>query len=431
MRGEQLANDFLSNYVAYVSGTEVPTLFSRWAAITSIAALLGRKYYIKRGHFNVYSNMYVQLVGSPGTGKGLACKLMKELLVGAGYNTFAADSTTKAKFIQDLSTLKYDSQADSSSSILDTNLGFDKLDHLSSDASEVFILAPEFNNFIGYNNIDFISWLGDMWDYEGTYKHKVKSSEFIPLVNPTITMLGGNTQSTLIDCFPPNLMGQGFFSRLIFVYAAPSGKRITFPVPPPQDTKDYLIKRLIEIGELEGELVKSEEAYEALEHIYTKEKNRMEAKFEHYYSRRFTHLLKLCMVVCACKGTKEKRKLLELPDVVYAHTMLSYTEKFMGKALANFGKGKNNDVAAKILLLLTTEHKVFSAVEIWKEVHQELESTKDLGAILQGLLTADKIISVPTGFLGKRVVFDSEGGTSDSKYVNWGLLTEEERGVEL
>ena len=61
---------FFSMYEQYTRETEVPPLFHQWCAVCGVAASLGKNFYFARGHFNVHPNLYVMLIGSPGTGKG-------------------------------------------------------------------------------------------------------------------------------------------------------------------------------------------------------------------------------------------------------------------------------------------------------------------------------------------------------------------------
>ena len=92
---------FFDLYLEYTHDTEVPIFFSRWAALAGIGAYLGRGLSFSHGHFNLQPNLYCMLIGQPATRKSTAVKLIKNLLIKAGYNTVAADKTTKEKFLLD------------------------------------------------------------------------------------------------------------------------------------------------------------------------------------------------------------------------------------------------------------------------------------------------------------------------------------------
>lgn len=94
--------DFFSSYIEYCGKTEVPAIFNRWAAITGLGAMLGRQYHFDHGHFHIYPNTYCMLIGSAGTRKGTAIKLMRKLIEQTGYTRFAAERTSKEKFLLDL-----------------------------------------------------------------------------------------------------------------------------------------------------------------------------------------------------------------------------------------------------------------------------------------------------------------------------------------
>ena len=75
-----MSEDFFSSYLSYAcDNTEVPRFFGRWSAIVGLGAFLGRQYHFEHGHFNINPNIYCMLIGSAGTRKGTAIKLIKKL----------------------------------------------------------------------------------------------------------------------------------------------------------------------------------------------------------------------------------------------------------------------------------------------------------------------------------------------------------------
>ena len=94
--------DFFDLYMDYVGRTEAPIIFHRWACYSMISALLARKVYLSFGHFIIYPNQYVIVVGSPGTRKGVPIGITQKLLKSVGYNKFAADRTSLERFLMDM-----------------------------------------------------------------------------------------------------------------------------------------------------------------------------------------------------------------------------------------------------------------------------------------------------------------------------------------
>jgi len=408
--------DFFSQYLAYTSGTEVPPFFNRWAAITGIGAFLGRSYYFQHGHFTINPNIYCMLIGSPGTRKSTSIKLMRATLKAAGYSTIAADKTTKEKFLLDLAG--------------DTTLAGEDLATINifgegneSDTSEILIAADEFNDFIGLGNHDFISLLGNLWDYSGVYESRIKNGKSVSVPNPTISIIGGNTPTGFSLAFPPEILGQGFFSRLLLVYGEPTGRRITFPAAPDKEVIAALVQSLATIRKTcVGPATLTPRATYLLDKIYTNPVPMEDVRFESYANRRFSHLLKLCLIVSAARYSKE----IGERDVVYANTILSHTEHLMPKALGEFGKARNSEVVHKIMQVLDSTHCVMTISDLWKYVIQDLERIQDLADILRNLAMADKIQQHKGGFLPKRKVLVE----TSSDTIDYTLLTPEELGKE-
>ena len=412
--------DFFSAYLAYTSDTESPIAFHRWSAIAGLGALLGRRYYFQHGHFTVNPNIYCMLIGNAGTRKSTAVKLMKKVLQESGYNTIAADRTTKEKFLMDLAGETGEHDTKSPEDFLDENL----FGTASSDDAESFIMADEFNDFTGTGNVEFYSLLGTLWDYTGSYKNRIKTGKSISIQNPTISILGGNTPTGLSLAFPPEMLGQGFFSRMIFVYGEPNGRKITFPKAPDPKATAALRELLLAIQARNlGPANLCPRAELLLDRIYRTSRPVDDVRFESYSTRRFTHLLKLCLITAAASGSTE----ISERDVIYANTVLHYTEHFMPKALGEFGKAKHSDVSHKILQLLDSTDVVMKFHDIWKYVANDLEKQSDLATLLQNLTAAEKLQILPgaEGFLPRKKVLEAV----DSSVIDYTLLTEEERRV--
>lgn len=408
-------SDLFSMYFQYNKDSEVPAFFTRWSLIAGLGAFLGRQYYFSHGHFCKYPNIYSMLIGSPGTRKSTAIKLIKSILQKADYTTIAADRTTKEKFMLDLA----------GEDSVDSDLTELAIFGTTSETKEILIAADEFNDFIGLGNLEFISLLGTFWDYNGTYHNRIKNGKSVAISNPTVSILGGNTPTGFSMAFPLEAMGQGFFSRLLLVYGEPSGRKITFPVAPaPEDTALLVeIFRRIRV-EVRGAATLTSEAESLLDRIYKTFSGLPDVRFESYSNRRFDHLLKLCLIVSAARLSTT----ITEEDVIYANTILTHTEHLMPKALGEFGKSRNSDVVHKIMLLFDSTHEVLALKDVWKTVVQDLDKMDDLVSILRNLSMADKIMAVNGGFLSrKKVLVESNDGT-----VDFSLLQDEEReGVKL
>lgn len=420
-----MAENFFDSYLSYTEGGEVPTTFHRWSAIVGIAALLERNCCVEFGHTEIYPNIYSMLIGSAGTRKSSAIKLMKKLLIKSGYQTIAAERTSKEKFLHDLS-----KHEDENEDLLEANL-FNTNDRESSAVTPMFIAADEANDFFGINNMDFLSILGSLWDWEGKYENRIKSgsSDWIP--NPTISILSGNTATGFSLAFPSSILGQGFFSRLLIVYGEPNGRRVTIPRRPSDEETAHIVGllqaiRMSTTGVMSFRGGYTGSAYLLFDKIYQEYVAIDDPKFESYSNRRIIHLLKLCITVAASRLEKD----ISETTVIQANTYLSYIEKLMPKALGEFGKAKSADVAHKVMSYIYGADSIVNMKDIWKQVDGELEKAEDLQQIIRKLLFADKIQAVGHGFLPVRKqiaeIDDEASGMISFKT----FLTSEELGVK-
>lgn len=421
------SDDFFAAYFNYLGETEAPIFFHRWSVIAAVGALLERNYYLHHGHFVVNPNMYVMLIGDPGTRKSTAIKMVKRLLAMSGYTTFSADKTTKEKFLLDLSGAEFDetgkeilssSQGDA---LVAKNLwGADVLEE--TPAAQMFIAADEFNEFMGNGNIEFISLLGNLWDYSGIFKNRIKNGKSVSINDPTVSILGGNTPTGFSLAFPPESLGQGFFSRLILIAGQTTGKKIAFPSVPPPEATTEIVERLAAIKHhCKGSAKIGDEAVALLTEIYEHGYDIDDFRFVSYSSRRFTHLLKLCLIVSATRMSTE----ITVGDVVYANTILVHTERQMPKALGEFGKSRNSDVTHSVLKIVEAAPVPISMNDIWKQVSKDLDKMQTLGDIIRSLLTAEKIQNVNGKFLPNKKIFSK----AKTKHLDFSLLHPQELEV--
>lgn len=390
-----MTSSFFNDYLSYTADGEVPTSFHRWSAIAGIGAILERNLFIPHGHSQIFPNQYCMLIGSAGTRKSTAIKLMKSMLVKAGYTTISAERTSKEKFLLDLA--GHSDEPSDPDTILNANL-FGDIDS-ESEVRPMFIAADEANDFFGVGNLEFLSILGSLWDWNGSpYANRIKTGKSVSINNPNVNILSGNTPTGFALAFPPEILGQGFFSRLLLIYGEPNGKKIPFPsIPDPHETT-HIVTYLQKIKSYHmGALDYTDTARALLSMIYTSPKLVDDLRFDSYHNRRFTHLLKLCIIVAASKLEKE----IGEETVIEANTYLSYIESLMPKALGEFGKSKNSDITHKILTFIEA-HDGVRLKDLMKLVSADLEKPSDIGDILKKLSMSDKIQSINGIFLPMR-----------------------------
>ena len=402
---------FFENYFSYVGASEAPTIYHRWSAISMLGALLCRSTWLPFGHGKIYPNQYLMLMGSPGTRKGTAIGIAENLLRDTGFSRFAPDRLSKERFLMEIKPRDLD--------LLDTDLESLTLD----SPGEIYVIADEFADFVGQGGMEFMTMLTKLWDNKDRYEHPKIHGKSIIVTKPTVNILAGNTAQGLSLAIPTEALGNGFMSRIIFIYSEPTGRKITFPKAVDMDAKDILLYQLEDIKEsIQGPMIVSGEAEALLERMYTEYKTVDDHRFKHYGTRRFTHLLKLCIIFAA----SDSRLGITAEDALNANTLLYYTELRMPKALGEFGKSRYSDVSHDIIESLGNATRPYTMNEIFKLVSKDLTKITELSDILKNLLAAEKIQVVTVKGKQGYMTRVSETKRWDASLLNESFLTAEE-----
>ena len=268
-----------------------------------------------------------------------------------------------------------------------------------------------------------MTMLTKLWDNMNEYTHPKIHGKSVVVTQPTVNIIGGNTAQGLSLAIPPEALGNGFMSRVIFVHSEPTGKKITFPKPVSQELYNKLLSHLQEIKEnVLGEISYTSEAANILDKMYKEYVPVDDYRFSHYGTRRFTHLLKLCIILAAV----DLRTEITEEDALNANTILFYTELRMPKALGEFGRSKHADNSHSILEILGHTLKPMSINEIYKQVAKDISDVRDLSTILKNLLTAEKIQVVTIKGKQGYMPLHKETKRWDSSLLNESFLHEEE-----
>lgn len=414
-----MKDEFFDLYFRYVGKTECPRIFHRWTAISCISALLGRRVLLPFGHFDIYPTIYVMLMGAPGTRKSTAIKMGQRVINQIGYDHFSADRTSKEA-------LWLDMQSEQERN-MEAYLGDGDLEDLEINIpTELYIVADEFNDFMGVRNEEFQTALTKMWDSPNEYKTRAKNSASTSIYKPTVNILGGNTPGGLSKGFGVEAINGGFFSRIIFIHAESTGVKIPFPESPAGDIKLQLLSRIRKIHDMEGPIKLDGATRQILGRIYHECPGIPDRRFNYYQTRRHTNLLKLCVVMAASRDTLN----LSVEDVIKANTILHVTELQMPQAFGEFGLAKNAEVTNTVMDIIreaTKKGKPISAHDIWQQVYQDLQDQKDLTQILTSLVKAKKVQQIRKGLANGFLIVKKYYNKWPKGLIDYAILTEEER----
>lgn len=374
--------DFVTRYMDFVNipSSEAPANYHRWTCLSILGAYMGRQIHIPFGHSKIFPNQYVLLMGSPGTRKGTAMGVGKNLLRAAGFTRFAKDKTSKERFLMDMRQHEIDVTAD-----------LEELADLVFDTpSESYIMSGEFTDFIGQGNMEFVTMLTNLWDNLPEYENPKIHGKSVKVHEPTVNLFGGNTVAGFALAFPPEALGNGFLSRVILVHGDPTGIKIAWPEPADELLLASLANHMKEVkSTIKGIMEVSPVGRAMASDIYHAYTPMEDSRFAHYATRRHTHLLKIAMLLAAF----DMRQVIEPADFVRANTVLANTERKMPQALGEYGKNKHSEAAGIILEYLSRSVKPRSFNEIFKDCALSTHFSKqtEVVEIITSLKLSEKI----------------------------------------
>lgn len=365
--------EFFSTYFNYIGESEAPIIYHRWAAIGMMSAILARNVSLPFGNGQIYPQLYLMLIGDPGTRKSTAIKESVKLMRKAEFKNVSIGRTSPEKFIVDLE-----------------EAGAETL----GECSQLAIVADEFVDFAGIANDNFISLLTTLFDSGDSYVHRLKNSKSIDISYPTVSILSGCTHSSFAAAFPPTIIGGGMLSRMLLVYATRTGKKIAWPTGGNSECTDALVE-LLRCRRLfySAQLMIHPVARTMLREIYESFESLPDKRLEYYSQRRHTQLLKLCTIIAGIEGAT----VLDKHHIIWANTLLRSIEFRFGRALGEFGSSKNSELASKIMNLLEASDLPVRPDEIWTAISTDADSMEIVSKILSNLKNAKKVVQIQDG----------------------------------
>lgn len=396
----EVTHEFLKRYLQYVEHTESPRIMHIWSAISSASACMGRHVHLPFGIGDIYPNIYVLLVGPPGTRKSQAMKYSCSLVAKYTKVRFAPDDTggQRQGLIGALEGDQFDQDEldqfellNTASTVADiTAIGNLQLNIQSVDAHQIYAWASEFGTFMGESNATMSRLLIKVWDGED-YTYKLKNTEQV-LKNPLMTIIGGTTAADIAKILPAEAIGQGFMSRFILVHAPKKEKRVARPYLDEEIGKEVADTFAWLSHEMSGAMEESKQAAELADKLYDNDKLTVEdTRFLYYGERRQTHLMKVSMILAALR----RSYLIEEIDVIQADNLLRYTEFFMPDALGEFGLSPVGAAKQKMLEFLQHSHGPVPNAQLWYVMSRDMKRV-DYRNSLSDFINSKKIREVNT-----------------------------------
>jgi len=330
-------------------------------------------------YFFAHSNMFVVLVGPPGTKKSTAIRAGRKLL----------------KQLGDAINLSPD--APSVVGLMDAFKAIPQKDHQSLNA-----FIGEMSTLYENAKETMTGFLTHMYDGDPDYKKATRAGggvEHIPY--PWLNMIAATTPSWLGESMPKGAIEGGLVARTIYVY---SEEELVKPWPKYTSElrilEDALVHDLAHISQLRGEFGfrggEAGDAFQWYEHWRLDLTGRRPAVTDNrtagYFSRKPIHLLKVAMAVSLSKGNSLQ---LEVEDLGVALALLKQIEPGMIQAFSAVGNNIYATETERILRLIRLHPEGVTYGELVAATYHNMEQ-RFLDGALMSLVTMRKVIKGTT-----------------------------------
>lgn len=316
--------DWLAAFLDHTADLEVPHNYLLWSGLSTLAAVAQRKIYRDTQSYTVYPNLYVWVVGPPGSRKTTAIRAGRKLLqplkdCGVYLTSDAPSVVGLMKDFNDIANIQKDHQS---------------LNGFIYELSTFFENAAE----------AMTGFLTAIYDGDADYTKRTRIGEKEHIPFPWFNMLAGTTPRWLGDNLNKNAVEGGLVARTLFIYS----NEIFYEEPEPEISKDYLARSkvlsndLAHIlglhGQFEWEGGREGDAFRFFRDFY-RSRDRLprvpDNRTQGYFVRKHIHLQKVAMLLSLAQ---DDSKLFRLKHIEAAKDLLEkYVEPSMKRAFSAVG----------------------------------------------------------------------------------------------
>ena len=348
-----------------------------------MAGALRRRVWLDMAYFAWQPNFFIILVAPPGivsksTTAGVAMNLLRQV---PGIK-FGPDVCTWQSLVKSLADNQEAYQVNGGDFTI---------------ASELTIESSELGNLLNPHDREMVDLLITLWDSRKVFSKTTKMSGSDHVENPWINIIACTTPSWLAGNFPEHMIGGGFTSRCIFIYAEEKEKYVAYPslqVPTNLEAaKKALIQDLEAISLLSGAYRLLPSAVEwgnawYRHHYENRPPHLDDERFGGYIARKQTHLHKLAMVLAAAQRSELT---LTAEDLSTAEAMLKDIELDMPKVFARIGRTPESNMVERFLGTLRAQGAI-TYETAYRFLHTHFPAGTDMENILKGLMQSGQIL---------------------------------------
>jgi hypothetical protein len=380
--------NWIKAYVDHTALSESPTTFHFWTAVSTVAGALRRRVWHSELIYEWTPNFYVVLVAPPGvvaksTSIGIGMAMLKEV----PDIHFGPQSMTWQALTQSLE--------DALEAVVVPMKG-GKTETIPMCC--LTIAASELGSFLKTEDSVLVDVLTDLWDARRVdWAHRTKTTGEVVVQNPWINLIGATTPSWIKEHIPESMIGGGFASRVVFVYADKKRHLVAYPsrqVRPEnfETNRRFLVEDLRQIADLKGHYEMTEEAYMWGEEWYARHNETVaphmaSERYRGYLARKQGHIHKLAMVLAAAKRDE---LIIEVEDLTEADGLTEIIERDMNRVFESVGVVPEARHTSELVNYVRV-HKILKQNELYRQVANTM-SQKDFVAAVRAAVESGQLV---------------------------------------
>lgn len=319
--------DWIDEFMAFARPFNTTPLFLEWGAVWQLTTAVTRQCVSELYGQKLAPNMFVLLIGGPGSGKSQAISAIRSIMLAGTGMTFIPSSVTRAA-LQDFMHENLQNRKGPDGSFLPSN--------------EAIALSEEMQGILPEHDVGHLSLYNELYDLRSIYKSRTRTHGQVDLQSPYCSIITGAQPAFLGTTLPEQAWGMGFMSRSVMVFDRQRDRSSAFRHKKLDEAaRTKLISSLRQRAKLFGYFQWSEEAIHLYETWWVDKGGPPVPQAKRlamgYNTRRDLHFFKLAMAYSLARGTD---LIVTLDDATQAISLLLRTEermKFIFAEMANTG----------------------------------------------------------------------------------------------
>lgn len=278
--------NFIEGFCDYSNTFNTTPLYAKAGALWMVGTAVRRAVGMRARGNSLHPNLFIELVGGPGTGKSQSVTAVRSIFLPATNRNLIPASVTRAGMEDYMSGNLVQGKTPDGALLL---------------SNECLGLSEEMQGILPDQDLGHLTLYNILYDLPSMHKAVTRTHGEIRLEAPYCSILTGAQPAFLATTMPEQAWGMGFMSRSIMVFDTPRQRRSMFELRDVNHKlKADLIADLKEISELHGWIEWNEAAIGLYNEWWVEEGGKPIPTQKRlgmgYNSRRELHMAKLAMI---------------------------------------------------------------------------------------------------------------------------------------